>query len=306
MPARQKRRRKTRNQQVETRRSGPLSRAFSIMDAMVDATRPLSSLEVAQRCGFDPSTTHRLLQSLAVEGYLLRDDGTKRYIASPKLLFPLPLYHPWNVVRREASPTLLTLREEFGFTTGLVVFCLRERVLLELALGRDPLSPDYHTWLSSPIHASGSGKVLLMASAPEERPRLLGPEPYRKFTENTVVSTDALNRELAESAARGYVLACDDYIEGFRVVAAPIQPVAKPVVGCLFCSGRSATLSDQVIPSLGPALKKAAGFFSIGSPALQGLADLVSAMSLGLVSTAIGRGGGRDETTASLESDKSQ
>jgi len=37
-----------------------------------------------------------------------------------------------------------------------------------------------------------------MTSAPEERHRLLGPEPYRKFTENTVVSIDALNRELRD------------------------------------------------------------------------------------------------------------
>jgi IclR family transcriptional regulator, acetate operon repressor len=246
------------------------------MDAVVDATRPLSSVEIAQRCGFDRSTTHRLLQALAAERYLLRDDMTKRYIASPKLLFPLPLYHPWSVVRRDASPALFALRDEFGFTTGLVVFCLRERVLLELALGRDPLSPDYHTWLLSPVHASGSGKVLLMACAPEERHQLLGPEPYRKFTERTITNARALERDLSESAERGYVLAFDDYIDGFRVAAAPIQPVNKSIIGCLFCSGRSATLTDGVVPRLGHALKKAAAFFSFSSPAVQGLADLVS------------------------------
>ncbi|HVB81518.1 MAG TPA: IclR family transcriptional regulator C-terminal domain-containing protein [Candidatus Binataceae bacterium] len=297
MSARQTRRRKPRSEHAKARRSGPLSRAFRIMDTMVDATRPLSSAEVAQRCGFDPSTTHRLLQGLAAERYLLRDERTKRYSASPKLLFPLPLYHPWSVVRRDVEPTLISLRDEFGFTTGLVVFCLGERILLELALGRDALSPDYHTWLSSPIHASGSGKMLLMASAPEERRRLLGPEPYRKFTEHTLTSAYALDRDLAESAARGYVLACDDYIDGFRVVAAPIEPVMKPVVGCLFCSGRSATLSEEVIPRLGPALKKAAAFFSIGSPGLQALADLAGGAS---------SSGGRDEVAATAPSRKSR
>ena len=255
-------------------RSAPLGRAFQIVNALADATRPLSSVEIAQQCGIDPSTAHRLVRSLVSEGYVLRNTA-KRYVASPKLLFPLPLFHPWNSLRRDAEPMLVGLRDQLGFTTGLVVFCVGERILLELMTGRDALSPDYHTWLASPLHASGSGRILLMAVSQSARRALLGREPFKRFTDRTVTSMAALEQELADSGKRGYVLACDDFIAGFRVVAAPVRVSGGAIVGCLFSSGRSATFTDEVIPEVGTALKKAAEIFSLAS-ALHALGNLLS------------------------------
>jgi IclR family transcriptional regulator, acetate operon repressor len=262
---------------MKAHRSAPLGRALQIVGALVDATRPLASAEIAKQCGIDASTAHRLVRSLVLEGYVLRNSA-KRYVASPKLLFPLPLYHPWNVLRRDAEPILLNLRDQLGFTTGLVVFCLGERILVELMTGRDALSPDYRTWLASPLHASGSGKVLLMAVPAPVRRSLLGAEPLEKFTDHTVTSLAKLESELGEAARRGYVLACDDYIAGFRVVAAPVRTAAGEIVGCLFSSGRMTTFSDAAIPQVGVALKNAAEVFSFASPALHGLGNLLSAM----------------------------
>lgn len=259
---------------VKIQRSAPLGRAFQVVNALVDATRPLSSAEIAQHCAIDPSTTHRLVQSLMHEGYVLRNSA-KRYIASPKLLFPLPLHHPWNALRRESEPTLVALRDQLGFTVGLVVFCLGERILVELLTGRDALSPDYRTWLSSPLHASGSGKVLLLALASAQRRALLGPEPYQKFTAKTATTLGKLEDELAESERRGYVLACDDYIDGFRVVAAPVRSASGAILGCLFSSGRKLTFNDEIIPSVGKALRSAADIFSYASPAIHGLGNLL-------------------------------
>lgn len=259
----------------KARRSAPLGRAFQIITSLIDATRPLSSAEIAELCDLDTSTTHRLLQSLGTEGYVVRDNA-KRYVASPKLLFPLPLYHPWNALRRDAEPTLIALRDQLGLTTGLVVFFLGERILVEMAIGRDPLSPDYRTWLSSPLHASGSGKVMLMGMTPSARRNLLGDEPYEKFTKNTLVKSSALDADIAESTRRGYAIASDDFISGFRVVAAPVRTQSGVFIGCLFCSGRGTALTDGAIAEAGAALKKVAEVFFFTSPALQNLGNFLS------------------------------
>lgn len=255
--------------------SGSLHRGFRVLEAMVEATRPLSSLEIAQRCGFDPSTAHRLVQSLAAGGYLLRDEGSKRYVASPKVLFPLPLYHPWNVVRRDAQPALTALRDQLGSTVGLVMFCFGQRILLELAPGRDSLSPDYKTWLASPLHASGSGKILLASLSSAERRDRLGPEPYERFTARTATAAEALDRELEEGMARGYVLACDDYIAGFRVAAAPIRSADGTIIGCFFSSGRASGFPDERLHEIGLVLRQAADLFSRTTPSLRGVGEFL-------------------------------
>lgn len=256
------------------RRSAPLGRAFQVLSVLIEAIRPMSTIEIAQRCELDTSTVHRMLQSLAFEGYVLREESTKRYFGHPRLLLPLPVYHPWNVSRRDAGPALIALRDQLGFTTGLIVFCLGQRILLELAVGRDPLGPDYQTCLSSPLHASGSGKVMLMGMSVAARQRALGAEPYERFTPKTATVAEFLDRELAEAEKRGYVLACDDYVPGFRVVAAPLR-AGSTIVGCLFSSGRSTGLSDDALPQVGSAIRQSAEFLSVALPSLRNLADLL-------------------------------
>lgn len=256
--------------------SGSLARGFQILDILIAANRPLTSAEIAERCGFEPSTTHRLVQNLAARGFVVRSENTKRYLASPRVLFPLPLYHPWNVIRRDAMPALTALRDHLGSTIGLVLFMFGERVLVDLAPGKDPLSPDYKPWLSSPLHASGSGKVLLMSMGSEERRRILGTGPLERFTDETVQSLEALDAELAESLERGYVLACDDYIPGFRVVAAPIRTQDGAIIGCFFSSGRNAGFPDERLKAIGHSIKQTADLFSKTTPSLRGIADFLT------------------------------
>lgn len=252
----------------------PLARARKVLEVLFDATRPLSALEIAKRCDLDPSSSHRLVQNLAACGYLLRDEASKRYLPHPRMLFPFPIYHPWELVRRDGAALVMPLRDRLSLTTGLVIYYLGARVLLELAPGRDALSPSYRTVLSSPLHASGSGKIFLMKHNEEERRRILGPEPFEKFTSATIQDYRTLNLDLARGAQQGYVRAIDDYMSGFRVVAAPIS-VSDHIVGALFCSGGVSSLTDERIADVGEEVRRSATLFSMATPNLRLLAELV-------------------------------
>jgi DNA-binding IclR family transcriptional regulator len=252
----------------------PLVRAQKVLEVVFEATRPLTALEIARRCNLDPSSSHRLVQNLAACGFLIRDDETKRYLPDPRMLFPFPIYHPWELVRRDASSLVMPLRDRLQLTSGFVIFYFGSRVLLELAPGRDPLSPSYRTVLSSPLHASGSGKVFLMAHSEAQRRRILGPGPFEKFTSDTIVDHEALTADLDRGARRGFVSAIDDYMCGFRVVAAPLS-VDENVIGCIFCSGGSALFPDQKIDDVGEEVKQIAMLYSRAAPNLRILAQLL-------------------------------
>jgi IclR family acetate operon transcriptional repressor len=252
----------------------PLVRARRVLEVVYEATRPLSSLEIARRCDLDPSSAHRLVQNLAASGFLLREEESKRYLPHPRMLFPFPIYHPWELVRRDAGTVVRPLRDRLLITTGFVVFYFGSRILLELAPGSDPLSPSYRTVLTSPLHASGSGKMLLMQYAQEERRELLGPGPFEAFTPRTLVDHDGLNADLDQARRLGYVTAVDDYIMGFRVVAAPIT-IEDQMVGCLFCSGGSTVLPDERVEQVGQEVQRAAMLFSRATPNLRLLSQLL-------------------------------
>lgn len=254
----------------------PLVRARRVLEVVYEATRPLTSLEIARRCDLDTSSAHRLLQNLAASGFLLREDESKRYLPHPRMLFPFPIYHPWELVRRDASSFVRPMRDRLHVTVGFVVFYFGSRILLELAPGNDPLSPSYRTVLTSPLHASGSGKLLLMKHSADERRKLLGPEPFEQFTPLTLVDYDAVDSNLEEAQKRGYVTAVDDYISGLRVVAAPVT-IEGNMIGCLFCSGGATMLPDERIHEIGNDVQRAATLFSRAAPNLRLLAQLLGA-----------------------------
>ena len=245
-----------------------------MLEVVYEATRPLTSLEIARRCDLDPSSAHRLVQNLAASGFLLREEESKRYLPHPRMLFPFPIYHPWELVRRDAAAVVRPLRDRLLITAGFVVFYFGARILLELAPGSDPLNPSYRTVLTSPLHASGSGKLLLMQYTEAERRELLGPGPFESFTAGTLVDHESLTADLDRARKVGYITAIDDYISGFRVIAAPIT-IESQVVGCLFCSGGATVLPDARIEEVGQEVQRAAMLFSRATPNLRLLVQLL-------------------------------
>jgi IclR family transcriptional regulator, acetate operon repressor len=262
---------------LDSKVTGALARGLKILDIIRNIDHPFSASEISHLCGFDASTTHRLLQSLHEYGYVIRGESPKRYFASPKLLFPLSIFSPLNEFRREAARTANQFRDQSGQTTGFVLFCMNERILVEIAPGRNSLSPAYDTWLNSPIHASASGKVLLLTMTAAERKQFLGPEPLVAHTPHTITEMKELEKDLDQWIQRGYVVAKNDYFDGLCAIGAPIWADEGACIGCLFLNGRSADIPDSHVDELGAALKSTADLFSLGTPSIQSVARMFGA-----------------------------
>ena len=255
--------------------AGSLARGLKIISVLTETAQPLSLAEISHQAGIDTSTAHRLLQVLIAEGHALKDPNGKRYVASPKSLLPLSPYHPLNLLRRDSERVLMSLRDSVGETASMVLFCYGERLLLELAPGRNPLTPYYGTWLSSPLHASASGKSLLLSMSAKKRKAALGPGPYKAHTPHTITDPAALETQLAEYDELGYTIAADDVFIGFTAIAAPLRNNANVTLGCIAFTGSSEDLTAERIKEAGVTLKNAADLFSHGTPSLWALSSFL-------------------------------
>jgi IclR family transcriptional regulator, acetate operon repressor len=261
----------------DTKVTGALARGMKILDVVRNIGHPVSASEISQICGFDTSTTHRLLQTLHEYGYIIRGESPKRYFASPKLLFPLSIFSPLNDFRREAHLAANRFLNETGQTTGFVLFCINERILVEIAPGRNSLSPAYDTWLSSPTHASASGKILLLTMTPSERRKFLGGDPLTRYTSETITDFDELERDLEVWSNKGFVVARDDYFYGLTAIGAPLWTDEGACIGCIFLNGRSADIPESQLETLGQNMKSTADLFSLGTPSIQSVARMFGA-----------------------------
>lgn len=225
---------------------GSLSRGLQIVEVLTSAQGCLTLSEVAAQTGLDASTTLRLLHSLSDKGYVVRDESNKRYLAGPRALSPLPLFHPLTIFRREAEQVLKSLVDRTGQTAALVLFLGTERLVVDFLRGKDPLSLYYDTWLKTPLHGTASGKLLLAWVSDAEREQLLGPGPYAAHTPATITDPATLGRQLDDVARQGYAVARGEAFPDFVAIAAPlILPIHSRPMGCIVVSSTLKLLPEQ-------------------------------------------------------------
>ena len=248
--------------------TGALQRGLALLELMVQAGRPLTLTELAKSTGLHTSTIHRLLQTLMQSEHVFRDAG-RRYYAGPKAYLPLSLYHPFNLLRRDAYDTMRDLRDRYSVTCALNLFVGTQRLVLEMATANDSLSPYYQTHLTSPLHAAASGKVLLLGLPAESRDELLGSPPYERYTPHTIVERETLVRELQHVAELGYASTRDENFDGISAVSAPIVPAGERTVGALTLAGPSRYFADGTIEAMGRDTVRAAKLLAFGSPGVK-------------------------------------
>ncbi|UKJ76551.1 IclR family transcriptional regulator [Azospirillum brasilense] len=255
--------------------AGTLARGLAILDAIVDAPQPLLLGEIATLTRLDQSTTLRLLRTLEDSGYVVRLADSKRYAPSPKALLPLPLMHPINQLRRESHSILIELARTLRETVVLVLYLSTERMVTDIAQAPGSLSPYYNTWLHGPLHGSGSGKALLLSLDAEQRAAILGPEPYKAFTAQTITKQADLERDLATSAERGYVVAHDEHHLGLTAIAANIPTWNNGHVGCLVVTGHSRDMDEARVADIGLELVRVAKLMPYQLSSLRSVAHVV-------------------------------
>lgn len=251
--------------------TGALQRALGLLDILIKAERSLTLVELAELSGLNTSTAHRLLQSFMQLGYIDRDEA-KRYLPSLQTLLPLGQYHPLAAFRRSTQQLLRDLRDRSGLTVALIVLQGVERYILELVPGTDPFSPYYGTRLTTPLHGSTSGKLLLARLPPEQRDRLLGPEPYPETASRSLTTRAALFDDLALTLERGYAVTSDEVFDGMSAVAAPIILAPDRMLGVIVLSGPNSQLGADRLPELARETRRAAELFANASPDARSLA----------------------------------
>lgn len=248
--------------------AGSLMKGLRIVEQLIEAPTPQGLSEIASAVGIDNSTAHRLLQTLVENGYVVRDENSRRYIAGPRAFAPTGFTHPLNELGREATPVLTSLRNSTGQTSSLVLFLGTHRLMVETIRGEHPLVPYYERWLRSPLHGSASGKVLLASLTPQERASLLGDGPYPAHTPHTATTPEQLAVQLESLKDKGFIVARDDAFVGMTAIASPVKYFGR-VVGCLAIIGRSDAFSAEDDARYGAALANSASLLSSTAPSLR-------------------------------------
>jgi DNA-binding IclR family transcriptional regulator len=197
------------------------------------AFQPSTAPQIAEALRVDARTARRLLNRLADDGWVVRNEGRVRtYTLSLRLPALVSQFLERAPLAREASSIVTALHARTGGVAHVTVPSYRS--VLCLAHRADCRSKPQPRELI-PAHAIAGGKVLLAHREPWRESVL--ERPLERVTERTLVDPDAVRNECEAILEQGFAFEDGEYAEGLQSIAAPVPTESGDVMAAVALAG---------------------------------------------------------------------
>lgn len=238
----------------------PVAVAGKVIDLLeaLAANGPLGLTAISSHTSINKASAFRILSTLEGRGYLEQDPVSRRYQPGPRLLgLALSLSSSLDIMKA-ARPELVSLAAEFGETVNLGVLSDGRVLYLDIVESRWSLRMAAQVGDRGPLHATALGKAMLARMPAAEVRHILGSKTWERFTPNTLVTLNALERDLERVRVRGYSLDNEENEHGARCVGVAVLGQGDRPIAAISVSGPAARIDSEQAARIGERLKLAA------------------------------------------------
>jgi IclR family KDG regulon transcriptional repressor len=217
-----------------------LERGLQLLQTFSVSEPELSHTDLCERLNLSPATMHRLLATLEANGYVERNRDNNHYRLGPACLRLGSIAFSQVGIQQQLRPILEDLRDQCRETVHLAIFDANrmEVVYLEKLESLLPIGfMGSRIGGRSPAHCTGLGKCLLAYQRPDVVRDFYAVHDLQRFTPNTIVDLDELERHLAQVRAKSYAIDNEEHEPDVKCVAAPIRNHLAEVVGAISIAG---------------------------------------------------------------------
>jgi IclR family KDG regulon transcriptional repressor len=241
---------------IDKNKSATALRAFLVLEAVAASSVPVSVNEVAEVVGADKTTVYRMLMTLIEAGYVIRDDLSKRYRLSYKVVSLSRNLLAEDKVSYLIHQTLQHLTDETRETMHYSVLDGGEAVLVQQVKGTQLVVVDYQIGDRAKLHCSAIGKVLLAFQDVRYIEQVIA-AGLPIFTRNTITDPDAFRRELQRIRSQGYAIDDRELADNMRCLGVPVFEGGGRVHGGISLSGPDSRFTLEKLEELKEPLLKA-------------------------------------------------
>jgi IclR family acetate operon transcriptional repressor len=250
--------RATRPHRLDRYRVPVLDRTLDLLETLAERPEGMTLTELTEALGIPKNTVFRSATTLSLRGYVDRDEATKRYRVSRKMLAVSHAAIGGARLLEAAGPVLRSLRDTTGETALLGTLSGSRGVVLDQMPSSQPVKVVVEVGHAFPLHTAAPAKAML-AFLPEEMcRRLVADIRFVRHTPRTITSARALFRELAAVRERGHAFDRREESEAYACAAAPVFDRAGDVIAAVWVSGPSDRVTAARLPALGRQVAAAA------------------------------------------------
>lgn len=227
-----------------------LDRAFDLLEVLAGRPEGMTLTDLTDALGIPKNTVFRIITTLSLRGYADRDEATKRYRLSRKMLSVSHAAVGGKSLIEAARPCLRSLRDASGETALLGAIASSRGVVLDQVPSSQPVKVVVEVGHAFPLHTAAPAKAMLAFLADDVRNALVATIRFTRRTPRTITSARAFARELAAVRSQGYALDRREESEAYACAAAPVFDHSGQVVAAIWVSGPSDRVTQARLPAM--------------------------------------------------------
>ncbi len=245
------------SKQASNQTSGKI---FQIIECLANNRLSMRLQDISTQIQLPAPTVLRYLNSLIEEGYIYQDKESMRYGLTWRILRLSDRVKETFGIRSMTGSLFNDLSAELGLGTCLVVDknnagfyldCINYPSLTDITL--------QYIGKSSPLHATGSGKVLLTQYSEPKLSSYIKEKGLIKLTPNTITNAETLKSELARIRKQGYALDDEECELGLRCISVPIYDYTRQIFAAASVFGPTQIMTENhIFKTVLPRLQKTA------------------------------------------------
>ena len=227
-----------------TPRKGSLNSGLRCLEALrllSNADSDLSLQQIAESLQLHPSTAHRVMATLVSQGFVEQEQD-RRYRLGLEAFAVGAGFLRQSAIRRAALPALMRLTERAQASSYLALWHHGKVVIVETF----PVPGMYyfHSEIGSvvPCYGAAIGKALLAFHDKKAWDKV---GPLHRFTQNTITTHSALNKELDRVRRAGYAVDNEEVVPGCRCVGVPIPNGRAEPLAAISISGPATLVTPK-------------------------------------------------------------
>jgi IclR family transcriptional regulator, KDG regulon repressor len=231
-------------------------KSFRILGLLAESS-DLGLSEIARSLEMPKSSVHSILETLAAEKVVERDDATGRFHLGVKLVELGNRARLELDICRIAAPFLQGLNAEFDETVHLTVLDRDEVLYVDCIESRRRLRTYSVIGVRAPLYCTSVGKAILAFLGNDEIRRIAREKGLSKITATTIDSEDRLLAEVELIRKHGYAVDDMEHEDHLRCVGAPIRNARGEVFASLSLSGPAERNTRERIEFMAPSAVRA-------------------------------------------------
>ena len=213
--------------------------------------------------GLHPSTTYRILDSLANHQYIERDEAGY-YRLGIKLLHLGSRVHQGVSLRQQAEPIMKKLRDELGETINLTIRENDEVVYVERVTSSQMMRVEQIIGSRAPLHVTAVGKLMLAEAGEQECRNYAARTGLPAYTKNTITDIETLVKKTMQAKRNGYACDNEEAEKGVGCIGVLIYDSTGKVAAGLSLSAPIERRKEEWVPIVmeaGERLSESLGYF---------------------------------------------